>query len=244
MGQGDLRHERIAGEGGVSLHVTRAGSGPLVVLLHGFPENSSCWRHQIGPLAEAGFSVLVPDLRGYGLSDKPAGREPYRLRHLAADVAALVRSTGHPRAHVVGHDWGAGLAWVLAALVPERVDRLVVLSVGHPNTGREPSVEQREKSWYMLLFQFEGTAEELLSRDDWKLAREWIRGDGDSDRYFDDLARPGALTAALNWYRANPILRFQLGDRLLPAVAAPTLGIWSDGDAYLLEEGLLRFRHL
>ena len=153
---------------------------------------------------------------------------------------AILDALGLERAHVVGHDWGAGLAWVLAALVPERVDRLVVLSVGHPNTGREPSLAQREKSWYMLLFEFEGAAEELLRRDDWKLAREWIRGDGDVERHLADLARPGALTAALNWYRANSVLRFQLSERALPPVAAPTLGIWSTGDNYLLEEGMLR----
>jgi pimeloyl-ACP methyl ester carboxylesterase len=230
---------RIEGDG-VTLAVQDEGEGTPVLLLHGFPDSSRVWRHQVPALVGGGFRAIAPDLRGFGDSDRPEGVEAYRMTRIVADVVALLDALEVPRAHVVGHDWGAGLAWVLAALVPERVDRLVVLSVGHPNTGREPSVEQREKSWYMLLFQFEGTAEELLSRDDWKLAREWIRGDGDSHRYFDDLARPGALTAALNWYRANPILRFQLGDRLLPAVAAPTLGIWSDGDAYLLEEGLLR----
>jgi pimeloyl-ACP methyl ester carboxylesterase len=225
---------------GVTLAVQDEGAGTPVLLLHGFPDSSRVWRHQVPALVGAGFRAIAPDLRGFGESDRPDGVEEYRMTRIVADVVALLDELGVERAHVVGHDWGAGLAWVLAALVPGRVDRLVVLSVGHPNTGREPSVEQREKSWYMLLFQFEGAAEELLSRDDWKLAREWIRGAGDSDRYFDDLARPGALTAALNWYRANSILGFQLGDRLLPPVAAPTLGIWSDGDAYLLEEGMLR----
>jgi pimeloyl-ACP methyl ester carboxylesterase len=162
------------------------------------------------------------------------------MTHSVADVAAVLDALGLERAHVVGHDWGAGLAWVFAALVPERVDRLVALSVGHPNTGRDPPVEQREKAWYMLLFELEGVAEELLSRDDWKLAREWMRGDGDFERYLADLSRPGALTAALNWYRANSVVRFELDPRPLPPVAAPTLGIWSTGDNYLLEEGMQR----
>jgi pimeloyl-ACP methyl ester carboxylesterase len=230
---------RIQGDG-VELAVLDEGEGPAVLLLHGFPDSSHVWRKQVPALVEAGFRVVAPDLRGFGDSDRPEGVESYRMTRIVADVLALLDASGIERAHVVGHDWGAGLAWVLAALVPERVDRLAVLSVGHPNTGADPTVEQREKSWYMLLFQFEGAAEELLSRDDWKLAREWIRGDGDVDRYFTSLARPGALTAALNWYRANPILRFQLAGRPLPAVAAPTLGIWSTGDNYLLEDGMVR----
>ena len=114
------------------------------------------------------------------------------------------------------------------------------MSVGHPNAFRNQTVEQREKSWYMLLFQFE-VAEELLRRDDWKLAREWIRGHGDVERYLEDLARPGALTAALNWYRANTHPRRELGERLaFPAIAASTMGIWSSGDDYLLEEPMVR----
>jgi pimeloyl-ACP methyl ester carboxylesterase len=111
-----------------------------------------------------------------------------------------------------------------------------VLSVGHPNAGREPSVAQREKSWYMLLFEFEGVAEELLSRDDWRLLREWLRDEGDIERYVADLSRPGALTAGLSWYRANLHPARQLEPRRpVPRVAAPTLGIWSSGDHYLTE---------
>ena len=230
---------RITGDG-VELAVLDEGEGPAVVLLHGFPDSSHLWRNQVPALVAAGYRAIAPDLRGFGESGRPEGVDAYRITRSVADVVAILDALGLERAHVVGHDWGAGLAWVLAALVPERVDRLVALSVGHPNTGREPSLLQREKSWYMLLFEFEGAAEELLSRDDWRLAREWIRGDGDVERQLADLARPGALTAALNWYRANSVLRFQLSDRALPPVAAPTMGIWSTGDNYLLEEGMLR----
>ena len=230
---------RIEGDG-VTLAVLDEGEGPAVLLLHGFPDSSRLWRNQVPVLVDAGFRVVAPDLRGFGESDRPEGVDAYRITRSVADVVAVLDALGIERAHVVGHDWGAGLAWVFAALVPERVGRLVALSVGHPNTGRDPSVEQREKSWYMLLFEFDGVAEELLTRDDWKLAREWMRGAGDSERYLADLARPGALTAALNWYRANSVVRFQLDTRPLPPVAAPTLGIWSTGDNYLLEEGMLR----
>jgi pimeloyl-ACP methyl ester carboxylesterase len=145
------------------------------------------------------------------------------------------------RAHIVGHDWGAGLAWVVAGLHPGRVDRLVTMSVGHPNTQGDPPVEQRERSWYMLWFQFPGLAENVLPRDDWKLLREWTRGDGDLTRYIEDLARPGALTGALNWYRANvPPARELAPRRDFPKIAAPTLGMWSSRDHYLLEGPMAR----
>ena len=134
---------------------------------------------------------------------------------------------------------GAAVGWGLAGFFPERVERFAVLSVGHPNALRTPTIEQRERGWYQLLFVFEGIAEELLMRDDWRLLREWTRGDGDLERYLADLARPGALTAALNWYRASARPEHELRERRpFPAVAAPALGLWSDGDHYLGEEGM------
>jgi pimeloyl-ACP methyl ester carboxylesterase len=145
------------------------------------------------------------------------------------------------RVHVVGHDWGAAVAWVLATVAPERVERLVAMSVGHPNTWASRSMAAREKAWYMLLFQFVGVAEELLSREDWKLMREWTGGAGDLERYLTDLSRPGALTAGLSWYRANVSPEVELAPRPeLPAVAAPTLGMWSTGDRFLIEDTMLR----
>jgi pimeloyl-ACP methyl ester carboxylesterase len=230
----------VAGDG-VELAVLDEGQGRPVLLLHGFPDSSAVWRHQAPALVAAGFRVIAPDLRGFGESSRPEGVEEYTIMRSLGDLLALLDALGIERTHVVGHDWGAGLAWVLAALAPERVERLAALSVGHPNAMREPSIEQREKSWYWLLFQFEGVAEELLTRDDWKLFREFSRGDGDQDRWRADLSRPGALTAALNWYRANSAPARELEwNRPFPAVAAPTLGLWSSGDSYLLEEGMLR----
>jgi pimeloyl-ACP methyl ester carboxylesterase len=230
---------RIEGDG-VTLSVVDEGAGQPVVLLHGFPDSSYVWREQIPALVAAGKRVVAPDLRGFGESDRPQEVEAYRMSHLVADVVAVLDALEIDRADVVGHDWGAGLAWVLAARVPERVHRLVVMSVGHPNAGRPPSVAQREKSWYMLLFQFEDTAEALLAQSDWKLAREWLRGNGDVDRYLVDLARPGALTAALNWYRANVSPEREVGaPKAFPEVRAQTLGLWSSGDDYLLEEQMV-----
>jgi pimeloyl-ACP methyl ester carboxylesterase len=231
---------RIEGDG-VELAVLDEGGGPAVLLLHGFPDSHHVWRNQIPALADAGFRVIAPDLRGFGDSDRPGEVEAYRIRHSVADVLAMLDALDVERAGVVGHDFGAGLAWVVAALAPERVEKLAVMSVGHPNAQRHPTIEQREKGWYMLLFQFEDVAEELLSRDDWKLAREWLRGNGDIDRYISDLARPGALTAALSWYRANITPGRELGPpRDFPSVPAATLGLWSTGDDYLTEEPMLR----
>jgi pimeloyl-ACP methyl ester carboxylesterase len=135
---------------------------------------------------------------------------------------------------VVAHDFGAAVAWVLAALHPDRVERLVALSVGHPNA-RDRSLEGRQRAWYQLWFQFEGVAEEVLTRDDWKLFRDWSKGAPDLERYLVDLSRPGALVAGLNWYRANTQPARELQSRPFPPVAAPTLGLWSSGDEYLTE---------
>ena len=230
---------RIAGDG-ITLAVQDEGTGPAVLLLHGFPDSSRLWRYQVPALIEAGLRVIAPDLRGFGESDKPEEVEAYAMRRSVADMTAVLDALGVDRANVVGHDWGAGLAWALAAYVADRVDRLIVMSVGHPNTLRDPSIEQREKGWYQLLFQFDGVAEALIQRDDWKLFRNMLGDAVDRDQYLADLARPGALTAGLNWYRANARPAQELERvRPFPAVQASTLGIWSSRDNYLTEEGML-----
>jgi len=230
---------RIEGDG-VTLAVRDEGAGTPVLLLHGFPDSSHLWRNQIPALIGTGMRAIAPDLRGFGESDRPEPVEDYAIARSVADMVAVLDALDVERAHVVGHDWGAGLAWALAAYVPARVDRLVVMSVGHPNTLRRPSIEQREKGWYQLLFQFTGVAEALIQRDDWKLFREMLGDAVDRERYIADLARPGALTAGLNWYRANATPKQELErTRPFPAVAAATMGIWSSGDNYLTEESML-----
>ncbi len=119
------------------------GEGPAVLLVHGFPDSRAVWRRQVGPLAEAGFCVIAPDLRGFGASERPEGVDAYRVTELVGDLIELLDEHGIDRAHVVGHDWGAGIAWVLAALLPDRVASLAALSVGHPNASRPRSLESR-----------------------------------------------------------------------------------------------------
>lgn len=221
---------------------TGATDAENVLLIHGFPDSHKLWRYQVPVLRDAGFRTVTPDLRGFGDSDKPTEVDAYRLTKAVADMVALLDALGIERTHVVSHDFGAVVGWLLAAYRPDRVGRLAALSVGHPMAFREPTIEQREKQWYMLLFQFEGVAEELLSRDDWALLRQCFGGSGgDMANWIADLSRPGALTAGLNWYRANQHPARELRARSeVPAVQAPTLGLWSDGDRYLVEEGMQR----
>jgi pimeloyl-ACP methyl ester carboxylesterase len=219
---------------GVGIEYQVTGAGRPVVLLHGFPDSGRLWRHQVPALADAGFQVIVPDLRGFGKSDKPEAVEAYSLPFLAGDVLAILGSLGIERAHVVGHDWGAALAWGIASLAPDRVDHLAVLSVGHPSTFLRTD-EQHQKSWYMLLFQFQGVAERWLSGDNWAGLRSWSRHP-DIDQVIADLAADGSLTPGLNWYRANAGPESWVGPPLqLPPVSAPTMGIWSTGDFALSE---------
>jgi pimeloyl-ACP methyl ester carboxylesterase len=221
---------RMSGDG-LELEVLDEGDGDAVLLLHGFPDSHALWRHQVPILTRAGFRVVAPDLRGFGDSDKPADIDAYRVGKSVSDLTRVLDALGLERAHVVGHDWGAGVAWAMALMAPQRVDKLVALSVGHP--GVRPTLEQRQKSWYMLLFQFP-EAEEILRRDDYALAREWLASHPDPGiEGFD-------LTPGLNWYRANLHPRGELERRALPPVQADTMGIWSDGDAYLTENGMKR----
>jgi pimeloyl-ACP methyl ester carboxylesterase len=179
--------------------------------------------------------VVVPDLRGYGRSDKPAGVEAYAFSNLVADVLGVLDHLGIDQAHVVGHDWGAALAWVTAAVAPARVQHLVALTVGHPVSFRTAGFEQYQRSWYMLLFQFSGVAEHWLSGNGWANFRRWT-GHPDADAVVADLEETGSLTPGLNYYRANlPAKSWISPPPEVPAVEAPTLGVWASGDIFLTE---------
>lgn len=225
---------------GLRFHVQDEGAGTPVVLLHGFPDTSDLWRHQVPALVGAGYRAVAPDLRGRGRSERPPAVADYALRRVVEDVAGIMDALGFERAHVVGHDWGAAVAWLLASSMPQRVDRLVTISVGFPGAAAKPDLEELQKAWYRILFQF-GEAEELVRRDDWYLLRVLLGSNRDLDRCLGDLDDPAALTAALNWYRANlPLQRLGGQPPQLPPVQAPTLGIWSTGDHYLTESAMTR----
>lgn len=236
----DIRHHHVD-VGGVRLHVAEAGSGPLVVLLHGFPEIWYTWRRIIPPLVRAGFRVVAPDMRGYNLSDKPKGVAAYGVRALAADIAGLITALGAERASVVGHDWGAGVAWSFAMAHPDKLDRLAILNGPHPERMleglRRPS--QILKSWYMFVFFLPKLAETILPRGDYALLTKAFRNDpirrdayteADIAIYREAWSQPGALTAMVNYYRAMPYPSLRMD---LTPIHAPTLVIWGDRDAYL-----------
>lgn len=226
---------------GLTHAVVDVGEGPAVVFLHGFPDSSRLWRNQIPALVEAGFRCVAPDLRGFGDSDKPPNVADYALSLVLQDVNAIMDELSIERATVVGHDWGAGVGWLLASFGPDRVDRLVALSVGHPSGFRKPFLSQLQKSWYMFFFQFLELAEEALQANDWELMKVWLDGAPDADQSLEDLSQPGALTAALNWYRANfPPEALVMQRAVLPPVEAPVTGVWGAGDPYLTEELMTR----
>jgi pimeloyl-ACP methyl ester carboxylesterase len=211
------------------------GEGPLVLLLHGFPETSYAWRKQIPELAKR-FTVIAPDLRGYGRSDKPKGAAAYRTSVVADDVVGLIRSFGAERAHVVGHDWGGGVAWGLAMLHPEVVDRLAVLNCPHPvvmQRALRSNWAQIRRSWYIFAFQLPWLPEWSLRRNGARVLRNALRRssnpgtftDADLDVYARAFSAPGSAAGAINYYRAAVRSR-------LPAVkiTAPTLLIWAEND--------------
>jgi pimeloyl-ACP methyl ester carboxylesterase len=231
---------------GIRLHWVEQGEGPLVVLLHGFPESSYAWRRQVPALAAAGFRAAAPDLRGYALSGRPRGVIAYRMEALLGDVEAFIdvlgAERGDARAHVVGHDWGGACAWNAPLFFPHKVLSLAILNSPHPRAFRRElrtSRDQRRRSAYMLFFQLPRLPELVLSAGNFSVLEKRIRaeaGDGFSEedlaRTVSDLARPGALTAALNWYRAARRFPLPVRGRAWPA-ALRTLVVWGTRDRYL-----------
>jgi pimeloyl-ACP methyl ester carboxylesterase len=236
---------------GLRFHVVACGpkDGPPVLLLHGFPEFWYSWRHQLRALSQAGYRVFAPDLRGYNLSDKPQGVASYRTRILMDDVVALVGALGYSAVDLVAHDWGGAIAWSVAASAEHRhvVQRLAILNAPHPLLFlRRLSLAQLRRSWYMLFFQLPSLPEHLLSKDGFvnlrrMLAKSAERGTfskDDLDRYVEAMSQPGALTCAINYYRA--MLRQNLGAELrrlstIPA-SLPVLLVWGERDTALGKE--------
>lgn len=231
---------------GVDLHVVAAGASddPLVLLLHGFPEFWYSWHRHVARFVDAGYRVLVPDMRGYNASEKPAGVEQYRLAELVRDVVGLVETEKRPQAHVVGHDWGAMVAWTMAQRYPDRVDRLGIVNVPHPAAMRRALFtrpRQVGRSWYAGFFQVPGVPEFLWRRYEqrvWRAAlgdaaRPGTFDETDRERYLTAWNQPGARTGMLNWYRA--VVRHPPPD-VGRSIAAPTLVVWGDRDTALVPE--------
>lgn len=237
----------------IKLHVVTDGpeNGTPVILLHGFPEFHYGWRKQIPALAEAGFRVIAPDQRGYNLSEKPKGVSAYGVDTLAKDIIGLLDHFGVQKARVVGHDWGAVIAWTLALNHPERLEKLVILNVPHPDVMTRfvlENGEQRKKSWYVFFFQIPFVVESILRRDNFRDMARMLLGSSrkgaftraDLETYRKAWSQPGALTGMLNWYRAifNRSVKYFFRRNMIPhrRVTVPTLILWGKNDVALNHE--------
>ena len=237
---------RVAANG-INFEVATMGSGDrLALCLHGFPEHAYAWRYQMPQLARLGYRVWAPNLRGYGGTDSPQEISAYKTRTLVEDIASLIKAANPSETLLLAHDWGAALAWSLAMNQPKLIDRLVILNLPHPacfvRELRRPI--QLARSWYMLFFQLPWLPEFLLGRRQGRVTSELIRKtscnrarfpDADLEIYRANAARPGGLTAMINWYRAlfrgGDIRRFFGHD--IPVINIPTLFLWGDADVAL-----------
>lgn len=232
---------------GIKLHLAMAGpdDGRLVILLHGFPEYWYGWRHQIPNLAAEGFRVWAPDQRGYNLSDKPKAVRDYCLDELAEDVVGLIDQAGEEQVYLVGHDWGAAVAWWVATRYPARLHRLVTINAPHPAVMRRHlyrSLHQLRKSWYILFFQLPWLPEALARIGDWhqivqtlkKSSRPGTFSDADFKNYQEAWSRPAAFRSMVHWYRAA--LRYPPAPPPDWRINVPTLLIWGAQDKFLGRE--------
>ncbi len=232
---------------GVRLHYVTQGQGPLVILLHGFPEFWYSWRNQIPVLAQH-FRVVAPDLRGYNESDKPVGVANYRVDRLTADVMGLIRAFGEEKAIIIGHDWGGGVAWAFASHYPQATERLVVMNCPHPGPLQKhlrSNLRQLRRSWYIFFFQIPWLPEWGIRLNARWFVEQAFRGmairkeafpDEELRHYVNALLKPGALTAAINYYRAAFRETVRDGERLFPQITCPTLLIWGEEDIALGKE--------
>ena len=232
--------------GAIELHAVASGppDGPLAILLHGFPEFWYSWHKQIEPLASAGFRVIVPDQRGYNLSSKPRGAANYALSHLTSDVLAIAGQLSAEKFFLVGHDWGAAVAWSVALLHPQSISKLAILNVPHPSVMRRYLASNRRqlrRSWYMFFFQLPFLPEAAFTAFNYRLGiRSLVRSSREGTFSPDDLAQyrsawsqPHALTSMINWYRAAFRFRTKFPDS---TVHVPTRILWGERDAFLLSE--------
>jgi epoxide hydrolase 4 len=238
-----LEHRHIA-TNGITLHVVQSGpvAGPVVILLHGFPEFWYGWRRQISALAAAGYRVIVPDQRGYNLSDKPRGVKAYNMNALADDVIGLIDAAGRDRVFLVGHDWGGVIAWWAARNYPERIEKLAILNAPHPSAYQRfvmTHPKQGLMSWYIGFFQLPLLPEALTRRSFWQSASPGRTPDAfteeDLAMYREAMRQPRALHSMINYYRAA--VRHPAKGRIRsPRITMPTLILWGNRDKYLATE--------
>ncbi len=217
---------------GIEMNVLVAGEGPDVLLVHGYPDCHRVWRKQIPALVRAGYRVIAPDTRGCGETEISPDVSDYSVDNLVIDMVSLLDELRIEKARVVAHDWGAGVCWPLAIRHPDRVDRYVALSTGHPNAYRRGGLAQKIKGYYTMLFQLPLLPELLLSSFGWLGLRVMAGYPEEHAEWIRQQSRPGRLRAGLNYYRANPQVFISGHDE---NAVIPVMGVWSSGDRFLAE---------
>ena len=229
---------------GVNLHYVTQGSGPLMLMLHGFPEFWYSWRYQIPEFA-SNFKVVAPDLRGYNDSDKPASQSAYKMNELVRDVEGIIRELGYEKCVLVAHDWGGGIAWSFASKYPQMLEKLIIMNCPHPAKFSEGlrTPQQLLRSWYMFFFQLPVIPELFLQAQDYQFIENAFKGMAikksafsteDINVYKDAAAKRGALTAMINYYRN--ILGSPMFNQNSSILEVPTLMIWGEEDTALGKE--------
>ncbi len=240
---------------GIRIHLVESGSGAPVVLLHGFPEFWYSWRHQIRALSQAGYRAVAPDMRGYNTSEKVPGVGGYHIDKLVDDIAGVIDYCGTEKVHLVAHDWGGIVAWYVAMLKPQLIDRLVIMNAPHPGAYLRDRYTTRQwlQSWYAAVFQLPLLPEFVLRSRNFASLERAFRGDCHDPSAFSDegialykqaSAQPGALTAGINYYRALTRAAVRATLRDIRPIESPTLLIWGRHDRYLnisLTSGLDRW---
>ncbi|MBX9686654.1 MAG: alpha/beta fold hydrolase [Candidatus Obscuribacterales bacterium] len=219
---------------GITLNLYVEGEGEPLMFLHGFPDSQKEWRYLIPHFLKAGFKVIAYDQRGFGESDAPEEQKAYEIDKIVADALAVLKylKIGE-KVNLVGHDWGAFIGWQLCLEHPEFFKRYVAISVGHPLAYRHAGFEQKLKGWYILAYQLPAYPEWLLSHKNWAILHKIAGKNPETANWIRDLSRPGRLSSAINWYRAN---FFYLAGKNFKKCTVPTLGIYSKGDIALTEK--------
>ena len=243
---------------GIRMHYVTTGKGSLIVFLHGFPEFWYSWRHQI-PFFSKRFKVAVPDMRGFGETERPTEIDQYRIEKLVKDIVELVHSLGQEKATIVGHDWGGIVAWSIGMMAPGVIENLIIMDAPHPAVFQRNAFRnymQMQKSWYMFFFLLQNVPERILSRNNFELLkyvveistkRKKMFTQRDIERYTSSWSKEGGITGGINYYRSNLNAEFwgNLDESIpFPKIKSHTLQIWAEEDLFLgkeLTEGTSEF---
>jgi pimeloyl-ACP methyl ester carboxylesterase len=235
------------------MHYVTLGTGPLIVFLHGFPEFWYSWRNQI-PLFAKHFKVVVPDLRGFGQTEKPKEINEYKIDNLVKDIVELIRYLGRERAIIAGHDWGGIIGWSVAMAAPEVVEKLIIMNAPHPASYQRnvfKNIAQMQKSWYVFFFLLQRVPEKVLNANnfqflrymfDLSIKRKHNFTQSDVEKYVDAWNKAGGISGGINYYRANlgpdfwESLVINIDNIQLPKIKSPTLMIWGEDDSFLGKE--------